>query len=266
MSNFFNNCYDIIMYNDIQKKCQTCNELYQILLNNKHSLDFTPLDVIMSIPVPGRPKKPDLVHPFDVPKRRIGSPDGHAGLIHALAHIEFNAINLALDACYRFQNMPSEYYQNWLQVAAEESYHFTMLNEHLHELGFSYGSFAAHNGLWSMALKTENNLLARMALVPRTLEARGIDAIPEMQQKLQTIKDTRAIEILDIIHQDEIKHVLFGDKWFKYECAKHSLNAETEFFRLFDEYDAPKIRGSFNRLDRKKAGFSDFELDKLQIL
>lgn len=250
------------MEHDIELKCLATKQLYRNVLENKQNYDMSSIQVV-SIQIPGRPDKPELVEPFAVPKRRIGSNEGHAGLIHALAHIEFNAINLALDACYRFQTMPVEFYQNWLQVAAEEVYHFELLNEHLKQLGYQYGDFAAHNGLWEMAHKTEADLLTRMALVPRTLEARGIDAVPEMQEKLRTVNDLRGIEILAIIHHDEIKHVQFGDKWFKYECSNRGLNSEETYFNLFAEYKAPKIRGPFNRLDRKLAGFNDHELDRL---
>lgn len=262
MSNLFTECYTAIMTQDIQEKCNRTEQICNKFKNNELTLDKS-YNVIFSIPVPGRPEKPILVPPFNVPKRRVGSKEGHAGLIHSLAHIEFNAINLALDACYRFQEMPKEFYLNWLQVAIEEVHHFKLLNAHLHFLGFSYGAFAAHNGLWSMAVKTESDALARMALVPRTLEARGIDAVPEMQEKLRSTEDVRAIEILDIIHRDEIKHVQYGDKWFKYICNQRNLDVEETFFKLLDEYNAPKIRGAFNRKDRKIAGFNDSELDRL---
>ncbi len=251
------------MHTDVEIKCAQVNQIYQQLLSDSESYLFEPTRVL-SIPIAGRPQKPDLVSPQDVPKRKLSSIEGHAGLIHALAHIEFNAINLAIDACYRFQEMPLEYYYNWLQVAFEEVYHFQLLNNHMQGLGFSYGSFAAHNGLWEMAIKTEHDFIARMGLVPRTLEARGIDAVPDMQQKLLMINDKRGIEILEIIKEDEIKHVFFGDKWFKYACDLASIDYDKHFFDLLDKYHAPRIRGPFNRLDRKRAGFSDVELDKLQ--
>lgn len=265
MENFFDRCYSIIMCTDIAHKNTATKELYQQLITNKISVTHTPASP-HSITSPGRPATPILVAPLDVPKRRVGSKEGHAGLIHALAHIEFNAINLALDACYRFRNMPVDFYHNWLQVAAEEVYHFELLNAHLATLGYTYGDFSAHNGLWEMAVKTEHDVLARMALVPRTLEARGVDAVPEMQEKLRTVNDIRAIEILDIIHHDEIKHVAFGDKWFKQQCEQRNVNSEETFFELFTTYNAPKIRGPFNRVDRKKAGFSDHELERLYNL
>lgn len=261
--NFFDECYEIILDKNINNKCLKTRKIYQKTIDNYSNDEFAQTKVF-SIEIPGRPDKPELVSPFEVPNRKPSTKEGHASLIHALAHIEFNAINLALDACYRFQDMPLDYYQNWLQVAAEEVYHFQLLNEHMQNIGFTYGDFVAHNGLWLMSVKTEDDFIARMALIPRTLEARGIDAVPEMQKKLQLINDARGIEILEIIKQDEIKHVTFGDKWFKYACDKQGLDAENYFFELLEKYDAPKIRGPFNRIDRKKAGFTEFELDKLQ--
>jgi len=262
MLNFYSLCYDLVMEVDIPTKISQINNLFS-LFSQKYQFNWETSPIIRSIPIAGKPDKPVLVHPTKVPKRRLGSREGHAGLLHALAHIEFNAINLALDACYRFQNMPYEYYTNWLEVANDEALHFNLLNNHLTSLGYRYGDFSAHNGLWDMAVKTEDDCLARMALVPRVLEARGIDAIPEMQIKISTIGDSRAMKILDIIHHDEIKHVKYGDKWFKYLCHQRNLNPEITFFELMDKFNAPKIRGAFNRIDRLKAGFSEYELNKL---
>lgn len=259
MNNFFELCLSAILERNTEEKCQLLRNLQQ----NFNQLNFVPTAQITSIQKPGKPDKPLLVAPFNVPKRKLNNKEGLASLIHALAHIEFNAINLALDACYRLQNMPRQFYANWLEVALDEIYHFELLNEHLATLGYKYGDFAAHNGLWEMSLKTEHDLIARMALVPRVLEARGIDAVPEMQRKLRACNDSRAIQILDIIHQDEIKHVNYGDKWFKYCCTLEDLDPLQTFFILFEQYDAPKIRGPLNRQDRKKAGFSDIELDHL---
>lgn len=263
MSNFFNLCLNLIQEVDPVQKCLLSKELYAKLNNSPEEFSFTPLTSVQSIQDAGRPERPQLVPPLEVPKRSMATVAGHASLIHALAHIEFNAINLALDACYRFQDMPTEYYYDWMQVAAEEAYHFELLDNHLATFGYRYGDFAAHNGLWEMAYKTEHSLLARMGMIPRLLEARGIDAIPVMQTKLEQLRDSEAIKILDIIHQDEIKHVSYGDKWFKHLCQLNNLDIETTYFSLMQQFKAPKIRGNFNRADRKKAGFSDSELDHL---
>lgn len=262
MQNFYQECLQILTDCDVSSKTSATNKLSN-LLNEKHPLSFEKTTEIISLINPGRPEKPELVHPTKVPKRKLGTKEGHAGLIHALTHIEFNAINLALDACYRFQDMPETYYHDWIEVAKDEAYHFTLLNNHLLSLGYTYGDFTAHNGLWDMALKTEHDCMIRMALVPRVLEARGIDAVPEMQSKIKNIGDEKANDILDIIHRDEIKHVQYGDKWFKFLCQQRGLNPEKTFFELMANYDAPKIRGAFNRVDRLKAGFSSSELDKL---
>ena len=263
--NFFIQCLEIILSNDIEFKCDATVKLYNQIYNKDSTLNFDTTNSIVSIAEPGRPHKPELVSPLQVPKRGIGTKQGHAGLIHALAHIEFNAINLALDACYRFQDMPLEYYKNWMSVAKDEVYHFSLLNKHLASLGYTYGDFTAHTGLWDMVYKTQCDVLVRMALVPRVLEARGIDAIPEVRQKILHIKDTKGADILEIIHNDEITHVQYGDIWFKYMCDKRSLNYTDTFFKILDEYAAPKIRGAFNRIGRKQAGFSDAELDKLLL-
>lgn len=262
MNNFFELCLSAILESDITHKCQLTQSLYN-LVKLPDKLNFASTIERISIHEPGRPDKPRLVEAFNVPKRKLGTREGVASLIHALAHIEFNAINLAIDACYHFQDMPHQFYCDWLQVAVDEVYHFELLNEHLLTIGYSYGDFEAHNGLWEMALKTEHDVIARMALIPRVLEARGVDAVPEMQKKLHSCNDLRAIQILNIIHQDEIKHVNYGDKWFKYCCNLKHLDPTQTFFNLFEQYHAPKIRGPFNRVDRKKAGFSDIELDHL---
>ena len=261
MNNFHHHCLTIIQVNDPSAKCQLTTEL-AAKFNSGWEFDFSPSSII-SIPHPGRPEKPELVSPLAVPKRTLGSRAGHAGLIHSLAHIEFNALNLALDACYRFQALPREFYANWLEVAAEEAYHFSLLTQHLVSLGSSYGAVVAHNGLWDMVLRTEHDPLVRMALVPRVLEARGIDAIPVIQAKLHKIHDSAGVAILHIIHDDEIKHVTYGDNWFKYFCKQRDLEPEATFFQLLQQYNAPRIRGAFNRAGRIQAGFSPHELDQL---
>lgn len=214
---------------------------------------------------PGRPQKPTLVPPQNVPRRKLGNPEGHAALLHAITHIEFNAINLALDAAYRFHSLPHGYYSDWLQVAFEEAYHFRLLREHLRTLGYDYGSFNAHDGLWEMAAKTGHDPLHRMALVPRLLEARGLDASPAIIGKLRQIGDTRGVEILEIILRDEIGHVRIGNRWYEYFCAQRGANPTQEFQKLLKEYGASKPRPPFHAEARRAAGFSDEELLYLEI-
>ena len=222
-------------------------------------LDFgAPL--IAQAPIPGRPALPELVAPRLVKHRAMNSVEGRAALVHALAHIEFNAINLALDAIWRFADMPRDYYADWLRVASEEALHFSLLKAHLKTLGFAYGDFSAHNSLWELAEKTQGDLLARMALVPRTLEARGLDATPAVRAKLAQAGDTAAAEILDVILRDEVGHVAIGNRWFGYLCAQRELEPITIYAELALHYKAPVLRGPFNLDARRAAGFSEAEL------
>ncbi len=210
--------------------------------------------------LPGRPALPRLVPPDQVPRRTPFTVEGRAALLHAVAHIEFNAINLALDACWRFEAMPEAFYRDWLRVAGEEALHFTLLSEHLHALGHAYGDFDAHDGLWAMAEKTAGDRLARMALVPRLLEARGLDATPPMQARLARAGDARAVAILDVILRDEIGHVAIGNRWYRWLCERGGLDPVTEFARLARAHGAPRLKPPFNTEARRAAGFDEAEL------
>lgn len=213
--------------------------------------------------IPGRPDLPELVDPLAVGRRSMGSVEGRAALIHALAHIEFNAVNLALDAVWRFSAMPREFYADWLRVAAEEALHFSLLARHLRALSYSYGSFKAHNSLWDMAHKTRHDVLARIALVPRTFEARGLDATPPIRAKLAQAGDQAAAEILDIILRDEIGHVAVGNRWYAWLCEQRQLDPIATFADLSRQYKAPVLRGPFNMEARRAAGFTEEELSRL---
>jgi uncharacterized ferritin-like protein (DUF455 family) len=215
------------------------------------------------IALPGRPPLPRLVAPAAVPRRSVHTPEGKAALLHALAHIEFNAINLALDAVWRFPGLPQAYYIDWLKVAAEEAYHFALLSQHLQQQGYHYGDFPAHNGLWEMAEKTKESALARMALVPRTLEARGLDASPALRAKLSQAGDEAGASILDIILRDEIGHVAIGNRWYAFLCGKDDLEPIATYRDLAKRYGAPALRGPFNIEARRQAGFSELELTAL---
>lgn len=213
--------------------------------------------------IPGRPDRPQLVPPLQVGRRAMNTPEGRAMLIHALAHIEFNAINLALDAVWRFPGLPAAYYADWLQVAREEAYHYALLQEHLQRLGYSYGDFIAHDSLWEMVEKTSDDVLARMALVPRTLEARGLDANPPLRAKLFQAGDREAAAILDIILRDEIGHVEIGNRWYGYLCRQRGLELIPAYAELARQYNAPTPRGPFNLEARRQAGFTEEELQAL---
>lgn len=232
----------------------------QVILNQQVPLE---IKLLGNQQIPGRPCNPELVSPLAVKKRSMRTEEGRAALIHALTHIEFNAINLALDAIWRFSNMPPTYYADWLKVAAEEAYHFTLLNNHLKTLGYEYGSFPSHDSLWEMVEKTTEDVLARMALVPRTMEARGLDACPALRSKLAQAGDHPAAEIIDIILYDEIGHVAIGNNWFNWLCTQRKLDPIIAYETLRLQFNAPKLRAPFNMEARKQAGFSEEELSLL---
>lgn len=218
------------------------------------------------IRMPGRPPKPVLVHPRELPKRGFGTPEGRAAFVHSIAHIEFNAIDLAWDAVYRFRGMPDAFYADWVNVANDEARHFAMLRERLRALGHDYGDFDAHNGLWEMAEKTAHDGLARMALVPRVLEARGLDVTPGMIVKLRALGDAATVEILQIILREEVAHVAAGSRWFRWYCERAGVEPEPRFRELLAEYARAVLHGPFNIEARTAAGFGEDELKALQQL
>jgi uncharacterized ferritin-like protein (DUF455 family) len=212
------------------------------------------------IGIPGRPPRPRLVPPRDLPQRGLGTPDGRAALIHAVAHIEFNAINLAWDAVYRFRGMPADYYRDWIGVAADEARHFALLQTRLIGLGHAYGDFDAHDGLWKMAVKTSDSCLARMALVPRVLEARGLDVTPGMIERLRSAGDTETVAILETILREEVAHVAAGSRWFAWCCACEDCDPEATFADLIARFAPGAVKPPFNMPARLAAGFSRDEL------
>lgn len=229
-------------------------------------LTMEPGKPVQPIGSPGRPERPHLVAPQSVPKRRLGTIGGRAALIHAVTHIEFNAINLALDAVYRFRGLPPAYYDDWLRVADEECHHFSLLERRLRELGYAYGDFEAHGGLWAMAMATAEDWLARMALVPRVMEARGLDVTPGMIERLVRAGDRETAAILEIILREEIGHVAAGSRWFRYGCEQAGLPMEATFLRLLRTYYQGTLKGPFNESARLAAGFTASELEQFRLL
>jgi uncharacterized ferritin-like protein (DUF455 family) len=213
--------------------------------------------------LPGWPARPRRVAPSKLPRRNAFGVEGRAVLLHAVAHIEFNAIALALDAVWRFAGLPREYYLDWARVAGEEALHFSLVATHLAALGHAYGDFDAHDGLWQMAERTRGDPLARMALVPRTLEARGLDVTPAMRQKFAAAGDARAAEILDIILCDEIGHVAIGNRWYRWLCERDGVDPLLAYAQLAREHRAPRPKPPFNVAARRAAGFDDAELAAL---
>ena len=216
----------------------------------------------------GRPRLPRLVPPQNVARRSPFTAEGHAALMHSITHIEFNAINLALDAVWRFPNMPHGYYTDWLRVAAEEATHFSLLQNHLQSLGYGYGDFDAHDGLWTMCESTRHDVVARMALVPRTMEARGLDATPIIQAKLRRVGSPnalRAISILDVILAEEVGHVAIGNRWYHWLCERDGINSYDFYAQAAIQHGAPRLKPPFNILARKQAGFTDAEIQALPV-
>jgi len=217
------------------------------------------------IEIPGRPELPRLVDPRKLSRRSTSSDAGRVGLLHAIAHIEFNAINIALDAAYRFRQMPDQFVTDWLLVASEESRHFNLLDQYLRDSGSFYGELDAHNGLWEMVCKTREDVLHRMALVPRVMEARGLDVTPGMITRFSNIGDQRAVEILQVIYGDEVGHVRIGNYWYQYLCKLRQLDAIDTFRQLVGHYLKGKLRGPFNWPARLEAGFEADELKSMEL-
>lgn len=217
--------------------------------------------------LPGHPERPELRSHTEMARRSPTTPEGRAVLLHAIAHIEFNAINLALDAVWRFDGMPRPYYLDWLRVAAEEARHFQMLRDHLRGQGRDYGDYPAHQGLWTMCEKTRHDATARMALVPRTMEARGLDATPLIQRKLRQVGTPDALaaaRILDVILEEEVGHVAIGNHWYRWLCERQGLEPESHYATLVRRHEAPRLKPPFNETARRQAGFSETELRWLQ--
>ena len=251
---------DILSLTDPQAKARGARALFATLQLDAldADADLTPVG-----PLPGRLPRPRLVGAKDVPKRSPYTTEGRAALLHSVTHIELNAIDLALDAAWRFPGMPPAYYRDWLRVASEEALHFTLLREHLQTLGYDYGDFDAHDGLWAIAQRTAHDITARMALVPRTLEARGLDATPPMQARLRKAGDERAVEILGVILRDEVGHVAIGNHWYRFLCARDGLDPLALYPELAALYGAPRLRAPFNVEARLAAGFTAAEIARL---
>lgn len=250
---------------DPQRKCALTQRFAQAILCGELSRPPAP-SAPAPIASPGRPAKPRLVAPRELAQRGFGSAEGRAALVHAVAHIEFNAINLAWDAVYRFRDLPDDYYRDWARVAADEARHFGLLSARLAEFGHVYGDFDAHDGLWDMAVRTADSCLARMALVPRVLEARGLDVTPGMIERLRGVSDQATVDVLEVILHEEVAHVAAGSRWFAWCCAREGVEPQATFRRLLETHLRGGLRGPFNVDARLRAGFTAIELDRLAEL
>ena len=265
MNNLYEVTYKCLMENELKQKCACVDEIRKGWEAGKYDRESAQIEV-KHIQIPGRPCKPKLVPVSQVKSRKLTTETGRATLIHAITHIEFNAINLALDAVYRFRDMPDDFYTEWLKVASEEAYHFSMLHNRLQQMGYKYGDMPAHNGLWESCIRTEHDVLIRMALVPRVLEARGLDVTPSIIKKLENVGDQQTVDILRIILKDEIGHVAIGSRWFQYCCKQQQIEPESTFIKLIKEYMSGALRGPFYTEARLKAGFSEREMTLLNNL
>lgn len=258
----------VILLQDATQKCQAMRAL---AVDVKESSEAhkpnqrpeTKYPEVQTITTPGYPTALKLVMPREVKRRGLQSQEGRNTLMHAVAHIEFNAINLALDAAYRFRDQPLEYYQDWIQIADDEARHFGLIRDYLNLHDCDYGDMPAHNGLWDMAVRTQHDIVARMALVPRVLEARGLDVTPGMIRRLQGVGDDKAVDILKVIYQDEIGHVETGSRWFFYHCDLRDLEPRSTFLEMVETHLHGELRGPFNIAARLQAGFDEIEMAHL---
>ena len=249
------------MLNDAAKKCLATQQLAGEF-TPRHILETDP--PVVPIANPGLPQNIQLVAPRQLKRRGIQNQIGRNRLMHAIAHIEFNAINLALDAAYRFRGLPAAYYQDWINIAADEARHFGLIRDYLIDNDCAYGDYPAHNGLWEMAVQTADSAIARMALVPRVLEARGLDVTPAMIARLKSVGDEQAVAILEVIYQDEIGHVNSGSTWFRYLCRAKDVDARSTFIELVRKYLHGELKGPFNIAARLQAGFDQAELSLME--
>jgi uncharacterized ferritin-like protein (DUF455 family) len=263
MDSLFEFAHKVLLTTNVQEKCDLSFKLSRDWESGQFGIVPDGLEPVMDVAAVGRPEKPVLTRPRAVARRTLHTVEGRKAFMHAIAHIEFNAINLACDAAYRFRGMPPEYYSDWIKVAADEARHFSLLQDYLHKLDCRYGDFPAHGGLWDMAERTAHDVLARMALVPRVLEARGLDVTPAMIKRLQAAGDNEGADILQIIYREEIEHVAAGSRWFRYLCAQRGLEPRATFLELVEKHFIGELKGPFNIEARMEAGFDAEELERL---
>lgn len=262
MENIFTIAEFCLHHADIEQKIEKTHYAKKLIEIDQLSLES--IGTANSIAKIKFPNTPQLLAPRDMPRRRLNSPTGKIAFFHALAHIEFVAIYLAWDILYRFRGLSEKFYQDWLQVADEEAQHFTLIRRHLLEMGADYGDLPAHRGLWDHAEDTADDILARLAIVPRCMEARGLDITPKMIEKFNSQGDQKAVKLLTRILDDEVGHVKIGSYWFKKICQQKQFNHEEKYMELIEKFYAGKPKGPFNRELRIIAGFSNAEIDWLE--
>lgn len=262
MNNLFDFAECCLFDDNIEQKLALTHQAKALL--DQQQLSFQSLNNVLPIDGVAFPARPHLLLPRDMPKRRLNSDEGKLAFFHSLAHIEFVAIYLAWDIIYRFRGLPEAFYHDWLIIADEEAQHFSQIRQHLQGLGGDYGDLPAHSGLWLHAKDTTEDVLARLALVPRCMEARGLDVTPGMIEKLKKMNDQAGVAILTKIYQDEIGHVERGSFWFRNLAILRGLDPETAYKEMIQNYYNGKPKGPFNREVRIIAGFSHNEIDWLE--
>jgi uncharacterized ferritin-like protein (DUF455 family) len=282
-SSFFNRILEALMMPSAETKCQYVDALATEYLVDGLSYDDQqayaalqmsskqrhpwshPDDIeVHAIPKAGLPLHLIETTGGHVPHRGMGQAIGRAHMLHAIAHIEFNAINLALDAIWRFRTMPIMYALDWLKVAHDEAIHFRLLQTRIRSYGHDYGDFPTHGGLWEMATRTDHDVLVRMALVPRVMEARGLDVTPSIIHKFQSASDHETAQVLQRIYQDEIIHVQLGNRWFNALCQDQLLEPMATFKILLNAYGRNVLKAPFNKAGRHLAGFTEYELQLIE--
>jgi len=262
MKNLFQEAEHCLKISDPQEKIAYGMEVVSDW--NATNLEWDCSDSPRIINSPGHLDKPIIVPPNKLKKRGFGSQQQIASLLHALAHIEITAVNLAWDSICRYPGMPQEYYDDWINTAKDEGEHFLALRQQIKLLGYDYGDFPAHAELWNMAIQTADNLMHRMGIVHRVLEARALDVVPFAVQKFQTIKSGDTAKVLIRIANDEVNHVAAGTRWYRYCCEKEKVDPDKTFFKLIKQYLNSYPRGPFNESSRASAGFSKNEITLLK--
>jgi len=263
MQNLFYRARECLVASGVEQKLQLATALRSDWVAGRLENESIELSDVVDA---GHPERPLQVHPRDLPRRSLATGEGRLALIHAVAHIEFNAINLACDAVFRYRLMPTAFYDDWARVAAEEAEHFQLLRHQLRARGCDYGDFPGHNGLWDMARRTAHDPLVRMALVPRMLEARGLDVTPGMIKRFRGAGDQGMVDALTVILQEEVGHVEMGSRWFRYLCEQRGLESEQTYFDLLEDFLNGEIRCPLHKEARRRAGFSDSELQRLEAI
>jgi uncharacterized ferritin-like protein (DUF455 family) len=248
---------EIVENPDVEQKVEHAHAVAKAWYSQRLSLGAMSKPLAMP-DHPGRPERPELRPPREMPRRSKHGLKGRYALLHALAHIELNAVDMTWDLIARFthMSMPRAFYDDWVQVGLEEAKHFKMISTRLKELGEGYGDLPAHDGLWQAAHATGHDLLARLAIVPLILEARGLDVTPAMIESLRKADDEASAALIEIIYRDEKRHVAYGMKWFRFMCQRANLPLEPTFHRLVRENFRGPLKPPFNEAARTKAGLT----------